>query len=168
MGKEKILDKVKSSTNHSNTYDDVFQFYLLRYESILKDENVSREELEEVENDLYYFYSFLQNSLQESLINQYDHDNLLVYTNMIIRHVTNGNSNEKELEINMGGKVIVTQFDILYKALAEKDEALAEKNEALTKKDEALTRKDEALAEKDAEIARLTKLLEERNNNMKS
>ena len=82
-----------------------------------------------------------KNSLHESLINQYDHDNLLVYTNVIIRHVTNGNNNEKELKINMGGKVIVTQFDILYKALAEKDEALAEK---------------------DAEIARLTKLLEEK------
>ena len=55
----------------------------------------------------------------------------------------------------MGGKVIVTQFDILYKALAEKDEALAEK-------DEALAEKDETIAEKDAEIARLTKLLEEK------
>ena len=151
-------------------------FYLLRYESILKDENASKEELEEVENDLYYFYSFLQNSLHESLINQYDHDNLLVYTNMIIRHVTNGNNNEKELKLNMGGKVIVTQFDILYKALAEKDEALAEKDEAIAEKDEALAEKDETIAEKDealaekdetiaekdAEIARLTKLLEEK------
>ncbi|MBQ9278584.1 MAG: hypothetical protein IJ224_08105 [Lachnospiraceae bacterium] len=59
---------------------------------------------------------------------------------MIIRHVTNGNNNETELKINIGGEVIVTQFDILYKALAEKDE----------------------------EIARLTKLLEEKTNDLKA
>ncbi|MBQ8913633.1 MAG: hypothetical protein IJ054_06275 [Lachnospiraceae bacterium] len=71
---------------------------------------------------------------------------------MVIRHVTNGNENEKDMVIRMGGNVIVTKADIAYNAgkkegreegrqenakiIAEKDEAIA----LLTRKVEELTR----------------------------
>ena len=125
-------------------------FYILRYESIMKDENATTEELNEVETDLDFFLSFLAESFHNESISGYDYNNFITYMDMIIRHVTNGNENERNLVKNMGGHVIVTEADKIF--WAGKDEGRAEgKAEGLA----------EGRAESDKIIAELTKEIEE-------
>lgn len=126
-------------------------FYVLRYESIIKDENASEEELQEVKNSLDYFTSFLNDAFNKALIDGYALENLHFFMKMIIKHVANGNINEKELVNKMGGNVIVTKADISYNA---------GKKDATEKYDKIIAEKDDVIAEKDAIIAQLTKQLQ--------
>ncbi|MBQ9609425.1 MAG: hypothetical protein IJV15_08290 [Lachnospiraceae bacterium] len=120
-------------------------FYMLRYESIMKDENAAIEEINEVENDIDFFIKFLADSFHKESISGYDYNNFIIYMDMIIRHVTNGNENERNLVKNMGGHVIVTEADKIF--WAGKDEGRAESAEII--------------AEQNNTIAELTKQIEE-------
>ena len=170
-------------------------FYVLRYESIIKDENASETELREVQRDLDYFISFLKNAVDKSLIDGYAYENLRNYIKMIIRHVANGNINEKELMNKMGGNVIVTEADKIFWAAKDalRDQVTAEVKEELRDQVTAEVREElrdqvtaevrdqvtaevrdqvtaeffDKLSEKDETIAILTKKVEELTNMIK-
>ena len=170
-------------------------FYVLRYESIIKDENAGKTELKEVKRDLDYFISFLKNAVDKSLIDGYAYENLRNYIKMIIRHVANGNINEKELMNKMGGNVIVTEADRIFWAAKEelrdqvtaevkeelrdqvtaeikeelRDQVTAEVRDQVTAevRDQVTAEFFDKLSEKDETIAILTKKVEELTNMIK-
>ena len=135
-------------------------FYLLRYESIMKDENVSNRELKEVENDLDFFLSFLTKSVHNTAISEYEYKNLLIYIDMVIMHVTNGNKNERDLVNKMGGNVIITEADKIF--FAGKAEGRAEgRAEGMAENQKTIEEKQKTIDEKQKTIEELEKQIEE-------
>ena len=102
---------------------------------------------------------------------------------MIIRHVANGNINEKELMNKMGGNVIVTEADRIFWAAKEelrdqvtaevkeelRDQVTAEVRDQVTAevRDQVTAEFFDKLSEKDETIAILTKKVEELTNMIK-
>ena len=134
-------------------------FYLLKYESIMKDDNASEDEIREVENDLLFFLNFLANSWHNTSITEYDYNNICSYMNMVIKHVANGNKCEKDLVSKMGGNVIVTEADKFF--FAGKEEGRAECQEIIAEKDEIIAKKDDIIDD-------LKKQIEELKNNSRN
>lgn len=136
-------------------------FYLLRYESIMKDENVSNRELKEVENDLDFFLSFLTKSVHNTAISEYEYKNLLIYIDMVIMHVTNGNKNERDLVNKMGGNVIITEADkIFFAGKAEgRAEGMAENQKTIEEKQKTIDEKQKTIEELEKQIEELKKQL---------
>lgn len=136
-------------------------FYLLRYESIMKDENVSNRELKEVENDLDFFLSFLTKSVHNTAISEYEYKNLLIYIDMVIMHVTNGNKNERDLVNKMGGNVIITEADkIFFAGKAEgRAEGMAENQKTIEEKQKTIEEKQKTIEELEKQIEELKKQL---------
>ena len=101
-------------------------FYILRYEQVIKDVNSTKEEIEQVVNDLNFFVDKLKGLLEEDLISGYDLENLRAYMAIILKHVTNGNKNEERLVNTMCGNVIVTEADKIYYSGVAEGEARGE------------------------------------------
>jgi hypothetical protein len=86
--------------------------YILRYEKEIKSGAAS---IDNVIMDLEYLKKGLKEALENGFISSYDEANIRAYMNTIIKHVTNGNKNEERLVNIVGGTVIVTEADKIYR-----------------------------------------------------
>lgn len=84
-------------------------YYIMRYEKDITTENTNA--LAQIEEDIRYFLSELENAFIYGELEQYDVSNLKDYMKIIIRHITNGNTIEERLVSAMGGNIIVTEAD---------------------------------------------------------
>ena len=84
-------------------------------------------------------------------------------TNIIVTHITDGNSIESEVTDIMGGEIYELSSDRIKREvreeceqiIAEKDRSIAERDKSIREKDKSIREKDKSLKEKDAEIAAL-------------
>lgn len=84
-------------------------YYIMWYEKDITTENTNA--LAQIEEDIRYFLSELENAFICGELEQYDVSNLKDYMKIIIRHITNGNTIEERLVSAMCGNIIVTEAD---------------------------------------------------------
>lgn len=79
-------------------------FYVARYEKELSGEG----DISKAVEDMEYFAGELEKLLESGELKGEEAANLVDFTNIIIRHITDGNANEKRMVDVMGGHVIET------------------------------------------------------------
>jgi hypothetical protein len=88
-------------------------FYIARYETELKREG--EENIEQAMHDLEYFRNEMIRLHREGELSDYELLDLMALVNTIIKHITNGNKNQERLVNIMGGTVLETESERLYR-----------------------------------------------------
>ena len=133
-------------------------YYIVRYKKILKNDKNNDNEFIQIIEDLEYFNRELDMLTKNGTLTSEEYVNLVDSTNIIIKHITDGNKNEERMVKIMGGRVLEPYSDQLIRqgyeqgleqgreqglqeriALESERNALEEENRQLKKQLEALT-----------------------------
>ncbi len=127
-------------------------FYVARYEKELSTEKNYQKAIE----DLEYFRDEMIKSRVTKELTQEEINDICSSTNVIVAHITDGNSIESEVTDIMGGEIYELSSDRIKREVREEYEPIiAEKDKSIAEKDKSIAEQKRSIAEKDAEIAEL-------------
>ena len=127
-------------------------FYVARYEKELSTEKNYQKAIE----DLEYFRQQMIKSREAEDLTQEEINDICSSTNIIVTHITDGNSIESEVTEIMGGEIYELSSDRIKREVREEcEQIIAEKDRSIAEQKRSIAEKDKSIKEKDAEIAAL-------------